>query len=107
MRIFIIVSACIVVITAEHVFFRLAARERRRYLTFVVPGIGLYGVELALWYLLLRETELGVALPLMGLQYAAVALAGKMLFGEKVDLRRWIGIAVIVIGVVFIAARQS
>ena len=92
----LLVGGCIVIETVEQVLYRMGSVAPDRGMRFIAPAVGLHALGLALWYFLLRVTPLGVALPLMGAQYITIALAGKVLFREPVDLPRWIGIAVIV-----------
>ena len=95
---YLLVAGCIFLETTEQICYRLAGKNRARYVTFVAPGIAAHITRLALWYLLLKTQLLGVALPLMGANYIMVALAGRILFHERVDARRWIGTALIVAG---------
>jgi len=59
---------------------------------------------LGLWFQLLDYVQLGVAQPLMGTSYALIALASRVVFKEKVDARRWAGIALIIAGLAVIGA---
>ena len=106
LSIILLVAACIGVETAEQVLYRMGGRCRDRSMRFIGPGIALHFVWLTLWYFVLHAMPLGIALPLMGAQYVTVSLAGKFLFRERVDMQRWIGIAVITIGFVLIAANE-
>jgi drug/metabolite transporter (DMT)-like permease len=45
-----------------------------------------------------------VVVPLFGLNYAVTAILGRLLLHEPMDLSRWIGIALVVVGILFIAA---
>ena len=102
----LILCACIAVVTFEQAFYRLAARSSARRITCFAAAVLLHICGLVLWYFLLRVLPLGVAMPLMGAQYATVAMAGKWFFGEPVDARRWIGIAIIMLGFCLIAVNE-
>jgi drug/metabolite transporter (DMT)-like permease len=47
--------------------------------------------------------DVSVVIPVMGLCYVGTAILGKWLLGEPVNATRWLGIFLIVLGVVFIA----
>lgn len=98
---------CALIETVEQLLYRVAGRDDKRYWSHVAVGTVLHVAYLVVWLLLLRLVPLSTALPMMGLQYVTIALAAKVLFGEKVDLRRWIGIAVIVIGFVLVAGHTT
>ncbi len=61
---------------------------------------------LILWLLsrmaLLSWADLSFVVPVTAIGYALSALAGQLLLHEAVGLRRWIGIAMIVAGVVLV-----
>ncbi len=48
---------------------------------------------------------LGIALPLLGANYVAIALGGRLIFHEQIDRRRIIGIALVIIGFVIVSAQ--
>jgi multidrug transporter EmrE-like cation transporter len=47
--------------------------------------------------------DVSVVIPVMGLCYVGTAILGKWMLGEPVNAMRWLGICLIIIGVVFIA----
>ena len=91
-------ALCILLETAEQLSFSMAGRQPRRRLAWTVAGIVLHLVVLAVWLWLLLLLPLGVAMPLMGAGYITIPLASRWLFHERVDLKRWAGIAAIVAG---------
>jgi drug/metabolite transporter (DMT)-like permease len=102
----LMVGSCIVLETAEQSFYRLAGRaggNRGRYVGSVVPAVVTHVVRLLIWYLVLRQVELAVAVPLMGATYITIALVGRVFFHERVDRRRWLGTALIAAGFVLVA----
>ncbi len=104
---FLLVIGCIAGETAEQVLYRLGGRRKgAQYAVCVVPAIAIHVCRMALWYLLLRFLPLGVALPLMGSSYIAVALVGRLMFNEPVDRKRWLGTCLVVAGVVLVAASE-
>src|SRR5271154_7012632 len=47
--------------------------------------------------------DVSVVIPIMGLCYVGTAILGKWMLGEPVNAMRWLGIFLIILGVVFIA----
>ncbi len=103
----ILVLSCILIETIEQVLYRMGGRQRSRYFAFVLPATVLNVVGLGLWLLVLQRLRLGVALPLLAVSNLTVALAGRMLFGEVISSRRWIGVSLIVVGFVLVAMNQQ
>ena len=66
---------------------------------YVLLGIGFYGISVVVWLLVLSRVDVSYAYPMLSFGYIVAALAGKILFGEPVDLTRWAGILTICIGV--------
>lgn len=73
-------------------------------------GLVVYGTGTLMWAFALSKTEVSYLFPMTSLNYVLVTLGGKFLFGEVVPLGRWMGILVVVLGVVLMhrsAARQT
>lgn len=64
-----------------------------------------YVLVTALWLIVLRIIPLSQAFPALGLTFALVPLASAHLLGEKVVFTQWLGIVIIVIGVVLVVQR--
>lgn len=99
----LLVAACIVLETVEQVFFRLSGLRRPGWL-FVGLGSALNIAGMGVWLVVLRHAPLADALPLLAATNVTVALAGRFMFGEKVDLRKWIGISLVTLGVALVSA---
>src|SRR4051794_7408357 len=102
---FLLILLCIAIETIEQCFYRRAGRKSSSFIPTVLPAIALNLLGLAIWLVVLKSVDLGRALPLLAANNLTVALAGKWLFGEKVDLRRWVGIVLIIAGFVLVAAK--
>ncbi|HET7561534.1 MAG TPA: EamA family transporter [Rhodanobacteraceae bacterium] len=72
----------------------------------IAVGIGVYALEFVLWFAALSRTRLSVAFPFTALGYAGVVLASRYILGERISVRRWIGIGTIVVGVVLVTGQQ-
>lgn len=71
---------------------------------FVIAGLGSAVAAAACWTVAIARSELSVAYPFMGLAIVLVLALSGVLFGEAVDLRRWLGVLVVCLGLV-IASR--
>lgn len=58
------------------------------------------GLALLLWLLVLQRLEVGVAYPMLSLNFVLVTLLARWFFAERTDARHWAGVALIVAGVV-------
>ena len=66
---------------------------------FVLLGLAFYGISVIVWLMVLSRVDVSFAYPMLSIGYIVAALAGKIFFGEPVDLVRWAGIVTICIGV--------
>ena len=70
-------------------------------------GIGAYAVEFFVWLEALSRAPLSLLFPSAALAYCGVVLAGKVVLGENVSRRRWLGTLVITCGVMLVAISGS
>ena len=66
-------------------------------------GIGAYVIEFFVWLEALSRAPLSLLFPAAALAYCGVVLAGKVILGETVSRRRWLGTMVITAGVMLVA----
>ncbi|MBT9299722.1 DMT family transporter [Pseudomonas sp. TAE6080] len=66
-------------------------------------GIGAYVIEFFVWLEALSRAPLSLLFPLAALAYCLVVLVGKVVLGETVSRRRWLGTLVITAGVMLVA----
>jgi uncharacterized membrane protein len=93
------VGVCVAIETIEQTLYRFAGTHAgRRKARFIVPAVLLHALGLMVWLNLLNKRPLGEVLPLMGANFVTVALAGRVLFGERLTRRRLLGIALVVAG---------
>src|SRR5215469_15339131 len=64
-----------------------------------ITGLGIYGAGTLLWIYAVSQKNISFLYPLTALTYVIVALGGKFIFGEAIPAGRWLGIAVVMIGV--------
>jgi len=70
---------------------------------FVVLGLALYGGGAMAWLGVLSRVDLSLAYPFLALNFVLVSLVAHFALGEAVPVGRWLGIAVIVGGILLVA----
>jgi drug/metabolite transporter (DMT)-like permease len=70
----------------------------------VLLGLMIYGLGTVLWIVAVSKRDISYLYPVTSLNYVIVTLCGMTLFGEPVSSGRWIGIAVVMVGVVLMHA---
>lgn len=69
-----------------------------------LAGVAAYGLELVLWLAVLSVADLSLAYPAAALAYGGVLLASRLILGETVSRRRWLGAGIITLGVALVCA---
>jgi len=72
----------------------------------VIIGLAFYGVGSVFWLAVLSRLDLSFAYPMLALTYVLVPLSAHLFLGEKVPPLRWVGIGVVIVGVVIISRTQ-
>ena len=73
---------------------------------FIIAGLACYVVSVAVWLLALSRTAVSIAYPMLSMGYIVTAVVGWLYLGEQMNMTRWAGIIVIIIGV-FLVARSG
>lgn len=60
------------------------------------------GLGLLVWLLVLQRLEVGIAYPMLSLNFVLVTLVARFVFDEPVDGRHWLGVALVIGGVVLL-----
>ena len=60
------------------------------------------GVGLLVWLLVLQRLEVGIAYPMLSLNFVLVTLVARFVFHEPIDSRHWLGVALVIAGVVLL-----
>ena len=68
-----------------------------------LAGMTMYFLSGLIWSYLLTKLDISFVQPILALTYVATPILAIVLLGEHVPLLRWVGIAVIVLGVVIVA----
>ena len=69
----------------------------------VWTGLGLFVISAAVWLIVLSRAPLSFAYPFAGLTYLFITLFSRFALHERVSLWRWIGILLVVSGILLVA----
>jgi drug/metabolite transporter (DMT)-like permease len=105
---YFIALLCVFGIAAGQILFKLSAQTVQRTGTFFDPtaltyfliALALYGITTLGWVWVLQKVELGKIYPLMALSFVVVPLASYLLLGERFQIQYFIGVALIIAGIV-------
>jgi drug/metabolite transporter (DMT)-like permease len=70
---------------------------------YVMGGIGCLAIYFFTWLVVLSEADLSLALPMTALTFVLGAFLARFWLGETVSLMRWLGTAIIAVGVIIVA----
>jgi len=73
----------------------------------IFGGLVCYAISVVVWIVALSRVDVSIAYPMLSIGYVVNAALAWWLFGEQVSAQRWLGIAVIIIGVVLVARSGS
>lgn len=68
--------------------------------TTLFTAMALYAITSVAWVWALQKIELGRVYPLMALAFILVPIGSHLVFGERFQLQYFVGVALIVIGIV-------
>jgi undecaprenyl phosphate-alpha-L-ara4N flippase subunit ArnE len=68
----------------------------------LLAALLLLGLGAFFWLLVLRILPVGVAYPLLAVNFAVMALVARFSFNEAMPLTRWLGVGLIIVGVVIL-----
>lgn len=69
----------------------------------ILAGLASYVVSVGLWIIVLSQVPVSMAYPMLSIGYVVNAVAALILFHEMLAPHQWIGIGVIVVGVILVA----
>ncbi len=69
----------------------------------ILGGLTCYVVSVVVWIVALSRVDVSIAYPMLSIGYVVNAALAWWLFGEAVNTQRWLGIGVIVVGVLLVA----
>lgn len=69
----------------------------------VILGLALSAAGAAFWLIAISNARLSYAYPMVALGYFVVAILSRLVFHDMISPQRWLGIAVIFVGVTLVA----
>ena len=69
----------------------------------VLGGFAVYGISSLFWITVLSKINLSLAYPMLALNYVLVPLTANLFLSEQIPPLRWLGMGVIIVGVVIIS----
>lgn len=103
-----IALVCVVGIAAGQILFKLSAASLHKSGSFfdfatamtLLSAFALYGLTTIAWVWVLQKIELGKVYPLMALAFILVPIASHFIFHERFAPQYFVGVALIMIGIV-------
>lgn len=108
MIVYVATILCVAGLTVGQILFKVSATALSEAGTFfalkpaaiLFAAMCLYGVTSIAWVWVLQKVELGRVYPLMALAFVLVPLGSHLVFGERFQPQYFIGVAMIMIGIV-------
>lgn len=108
MIIYVAAILCVVGLAIGQILFKISATALSESGTFfaikpaatLFTAMCLYGITSVAWVWVLQKVELGRVYPLMALAFILVPLGSHLVFGERFQPQYFIGVAMIMIGIV-------
>ncbi|KAB0851126.1 EamA family transporter [Cronobacter sakazakii] len=106
--IYLITIACVIGIAVGQILFKLSSTSLSKSgslfsfdtLIILIPALALYGITTLAWIWVLQKIELGKAYPFMALAFVLVPVGSHFLLGEKFNLSYFLGVALIMVGII-------
>lgn len=73
----------------------------------VILGLLIYATGTLLWIVAVAKRDISYLYPITAINYVLVTLAGRWLFGESVSTGRWIGVLVVMLGVIVLQTSRT
>lgn len=74
---------------------------------YVIGGLGFFGLNAFLWLIVLSREKLSFAYPMVAFAYVVTILLSKYVLHEDVPPLRWVGLGVIIVGILLIAKSSN
>jgi len=108
---YLLAIVCVIGIAIGQLLFKFGATTLKNSgsvfdpKTFMILSfaLGLYGFVTILWIYVLQRLELGKVYPLMALAFVLVPIGSYFLFGEKFQTQYFVGLFLVVSGIIVIA----
>ncbi len=84
--------------------FAAVNKRRKHIVLWLGLALACLGLAMVLWLLVLQNVPVGIAYPMLSLNFVWVTLAAVKLWHEPVSLRHWCGVAFIIGGIVILGS---
>lgn len=64
------------------------------------------GSGMALWLVVLQRVSVGIAYPMLSLNFVWVTLAARFIWREPVGRRHWLGVGLIIVGIIVLGGSR-
>ena len=108
LRSIILMIVCTIFTSTAQILYKIGANNLKFDVISIITnwplvlGLILYGLGAGLVIIAFRGGEVTVLYPLITSSYIWVTLASSYLFGEIISMTRWIGVIIIIIGILMI-----
>jgi len=113
MKDFILCLLNVVLLVCGQLLFKFAVRDREisslrsaielLFSPYMLTALTLYVGTVLLWIYILTKVQLSYAYPIQALAFPLVAILSLCFFHEVIPIHRWIGIGIIVLGVLVVS----
>ncbi|HEX7340746.1 MAG TPA: SMR family transporter [Rhodanobacteraceae bacterium] len=69
---------------------------------YILGGLACYVLSVVVWLLALSRAAVSVAYPMLSIGYIVTAIAAWLYLGERMNATRWLGICIIIVGVILV-----
>jgi undecaprenyl phosphate-alpha-L-ara4N flippase subunit ArnE len=83
-----------------------SARRGRHIVLWLGLALLALGGGMVLWLVVLQRLPVGIAYPMLSLNFVWVTLAAKFIWHEPVSRRHWIGVGMIILGILVLGASR-
>ena len=117
LKLVLLVTIQSALLTAAQIFLKMALNAFGKFqwtltffktvftnLPFALSGISITAATI-IWVYVLKKFEFSVAYPLISISYVFGILAAYFIFHETIAWTRWLGVAVIIIGVILVVQK--
>lgn len=74
---------------------------------YVLGGLAFFGVNSFLWLIVLSREKLSFAYPMVAFAYVVTILLSKFILHEEIPFLRWLGLGIIICGILMIAKSST
>lgn len=111
---YVIALICVIGIACGQILFKLSAASLKKTGSFfdlstlmlLGSSFALYGIMTIAWIWVLQKADLGKVYPLMALAFVIVPLGSHLVFGERFQPQYFVGVALIMVGII-VAVRSA